>query len=391
MANRLSMKYIFSVRVVMFYFLLVISQSVEAQSNFDIEKVEFEIRDRWENFIPKLVALNSEDETQDVVNQVNKELLDFYGLTSFEPSQITAETYLCSSDFSWRFDSGILEISVQLARGMKCGDVDGELYFDLNNGGLKLSQEDIPLHTLFTSTGYFEFMEKYWIDNVKYAFDMEALSYYRAEGEDGGYRALKRDLYEEIGWYTVDTGYFNCHSYFTPYPESLRCYNPVAESTVPIYSVIPYLSDFGKKVLLQDDYTAMEGIERLLYERRMASQIPKRVVVYGAIDNKYEFAMSLDINRISAEGQYWYLSKKQNIKLLGALSPNYFYLEEYTNGMNTGIFVFNVGEEYESEAFGLYGENESRYVEGYWQKSVGSTHLPIFIYSVQQFGWQNIR
>jgi hypothetical protein len=325
------------------------------------------------------------------VNRVNTEILDYYSLTSFEPSQITEETYMCSSDFIWIFDSGILELSVQFAGGMKCGDVDEDLYFDMKNGGIRLSHEDIPIHTLFTPKGYFEFREKYWIDNVKYAFDMEVQAYERAEGEDGGSYAQKRDLFADIGWYTFDTGHLYCHSYFSPYPESLRCYNPVAETTIPIDSVLSYLSDFGKKVFLKDDYTNMEGIERLLYERRMVSQIPKIVVVYGAIDNKYEFALSVDIEETSAEGHYYYLNKNQEIKLLGALSPNYFYLEEYTNGTNTGIFVFNVEDEYETEAFGLYGEKESRYVEGYWQKSSGDTRMPIFIYSVSQFGWQNLR
>jgi hypothetical protein len=60
-----------NVRIAVIFFLLIFSESSEAQHSFDVKKVEFEIRDRWDNFIPMLSALDKEEETQELVNPKN--------------------------------------------------------------------------------------------------------------------------------------------------------------------------------------------------------------------------------------------------------------------------------------------------------------------------------
>lgn len=100
------------------------------------------------------------------VAEINKKILEHFGLNSFENSSLEDFVH-AGLTFSWEATGEVFYLNYEgeMIVGRSHHD-EGEMVFDLNNGKL-LEYTPIPFQALFTPEGYFEFLNKHWLDRFE--------------------------------------------------------------------------------------------------------------------------------------------------------------------------------------------------------------------------------
>ncbi len=237
--------------------------------------------------------------------------------------------------------------------------VEGELFFSAKTGE-QLTYFDIPFQALFSLNGYLTFMQRFWLPVVKNEFK-EAIACADSEPYCS---------YYDVSGYSVDGNKFSMSLTNDCYPRVIRACAPSASLTLSVDSLTEYLSDQGKKILFEDTYTAKTGVDKLLYNRAVANDIPKNIFLFGKTNGKYPFSMALTIDDSfrTVDGCYYYDNKWEKLTLTGLqLDEVSTELEESVGEKITGYFVLNRSAKYARDAFPVYGPGtESIYLSGFW-------------------------
>ncbi len=293
------------------------------------------------------------------VAKINAAILDLFMINSYYQSEL--------EEFRWydvEFHSEVKEGIVFIAfageyYGAYPSYVEEELFFSASTGE-KLTYLDIPFQALFSLDGYLTFMQRFWLPVVKNEFK-EAIECADSEPYCS---------YYDVSGYSVDGNKFSMSLTNDCYPRVIRACAPSASLTLSVDSLTEYLSDQGRKILFEDTYTAKIGVDKLLYNRAIANDIPKNVFLFGKINGKYPFSMALTIDNSfrTVDGCYYYDNKWEKLTLTGLqLDEVSTELEESVGEKITGYFVLNRSAKYARDAFPVYGPGtESIYLSGFW-------------------------
>lgn len=201
--------------------------------------------------IPKLRDLSSDN--NQVAEMVNSFILDRFMITGFVQSDLEGFTW-----YEVRFSSEIKENILYISFtgeyfGAYLNPISEELFFDLNTGA-PLKFTPIPFQALFTSSGYSEFINKYWLEGVKIEFEKAI--------ECAGMEPYC--TYYDITGFAVDSNMLSISLTDDCYPHVVEGCSPVYEIAVELDTIKPYLNNLGKYILIESTYLKLSPIEKFL-------------------------------------------------------------------------------------------------------------------------------
>jgi hypothetical protein len=311
--------------------IFLINTLIGYSQEFVVEKVQLTetVDNKYVSEIPRLK--DKSDDNNPVVDRINSQILDRFMINSYVQSELEEFRWYevgCSSEIK----DSILYISFAGEYyGAYPNYVLDELFFDLKSGeSLKLTV--IPFQTLFTLSGYLDFLNKYWLEGVKNEFETAIecaefepyCSYY-----DINYEVDSNKLYISL---TNDC-----------YPHVAQGCSPIYSKTIELDSIKQYLNDIGKYMLLESNYMIMTPIEKFQENERLEEKVSNNLFLFGKIGDKYSFSMAINIvEKEQIFGLYYYDSKLQKINLKGQSNDNTMFLTETVNAKQTGYFEFNI-------------------------------------------------
>jgi len=287
--------------------VILVNLFISYSQNIVVEKVKIieTIDKKYASEIPKVKNLL--DKNNPVIKKINKQILDYFMINSFNQSEIEEFRWYGVS-FDYEIKEDILYISISGTHyGAHSAYVEDKMYFDLKTGEL-LKFTIIPFQALFTLTGYLDFINKYWLKGVKKEF-LDA-------SECAGIKPYC--TYYDISSYSVNGNKLSVSLKEDCYPYVSRACSPIFEILVELDSIKQYLNDIGKYILFESNYFSKSSIEMFLENERLKEKLPENFFIFGAIDNKYSFSMAININKDNqVSGYYYYNSKFQKIELNG--------------------------------------------------------------------------
>ena len=334
-----------------------------AQNNIIIESIEFTetVDNQYLSYIPKLVdKANSHNEA---VAKINKQILDIFMLESYKQEEL--------SEFRWyevNFQSEIQKDIAYIAfaaeyYGAYVSQVSDKLFFDLKTGEL-LDPLDIPFQALFRIDSYFDFISKYWLDDVNLELDA-AKSCSGVQPSCSPYDINYSGYFEDelALQITLDSNCFN---------HALQACSPVVSKIITVAELEPYLNSFAIG-LFKNSYFEPNNteIDKYLYKRSKLDNIPNNIFIFGKIDGQYPFSMAINLaknsNKIS--GYYYYDNNPNHEALIlqGEYNEAGFKLQESVDNETTGDFIFTWSNEYSPDSYlASYLNGESLYLSGSW-------------------------
>jgi hypothetical protein len=94
------------------------------------------------------------------------------------------------------------------------------------------------------------------------------------------------------------------------FPHAARACSPQVEQAIPPATISPFLSSFGKYVLLESNYVRMSRLEQFLFTRKHFRNIPNHCYVVGSIAGKYNFSLALRLPDAHSDGVTVIISTK---------------------------------------------------------------------------------
>lgn len=358
--------------------LLILSYLSSNSQNIIVQKIKMKNLSYIENvsYIPKLK--DEKNPKNIVVEKINKQILEFFYINSFQQNEVE-EFRWYDVIFSHEIKQNILCLMIEgeWGGGPYPSYLDADIYFDLQTGEM-LQMPTIPFQSLFTLSGYMDFLQKYWLKGVKKEFiDIEKCaemkpycSYYDIIIDS----ASKKKLYVSL--------VFPC------FPHVAEACSPEFSITLEINSISQYLNDVGKYILLESNYFSKTHVEKYLENKKLKNKLQENIFIFGKIDNKYPFSLAINVAKDGiVKGFYFYDSKMQNISLLGEKIDNTIFLTETIENKQTGFFEFkywNTLYRNLKNEFALYDEKEELiYLTGFWTNSEKTKQLPIIIYEIK--------
>lgn len=234
--------------------------------------------------------------------------------------------------------------------------------------------QNIPFETLFTVKGYFNFINKFWINDIR-----RELSESENCAEEEPMFCSMWDI--EIN--SLNSEFMIIQLSDVCYPRRARACEPSLKKKVHYNDFEDYLNQFGKELFLNlRDY----GSDYLLaYKETLKKRdLRHKIYLFGAIDNKYPFSMGLYIDdNGNAEGYYYYDNKQVWIDLKGELSENKLILNEFHKFKKTGSFTFNFPR---NSLYDLSTYSDFTYIlddiKGIWYNQDNSKRLDIRISNI---------
>ena len=311
--------------------VFLINTLISYSQEFDLEKIQLTetVDNKYVSEIPRLK--DKSDDNNPVVDRINSQILDRFMINSYVQSELEEFRWYevaCSSEIK----DSILYISFAGEYyGAYPSYISDELFFDLKSGEL-LKLTVIPFQTLFTLSGYLDFLNKYWLEGVKNEFETAIEC---AEFEP-------YCSYYDIN-YEVDSNKLSVSLTNDCYPHVAQGCSPVYRISVELDSIKQYLNNIGKYILLESKYMTLTPIEKFLENEKLIEKIPDNVFLFGKIDDRYPFSMAINIDkREQISGLYYYDSKLQKINLKGQIKDDTMFLTETVNAKQTGYFEFNI-------------------------------------------------
>jgi hypothetical protein len=196
--------------------------------------------------IPHAVSNRPDDR----VDKINSVILEYFDLKSFESDQ--AEDFSWSSlSFETEMDENIIAIHI---RGSYLGpypsEIDDVLF--ISKSGYKMDAVDIPFYTLFKHDSYFNFLDKYWNGKCEVAMQKAA----ECAGGLPSCSCLDMSVSAANDNLVIATS-GDC------FPHAAQACNPKATAQISLKDLAPYLSDFGKKVVVEQGYYSKTALEQL--------------------------------------------------------------------------------------------------------------------------------
>ncbi|MCL2596409.1 MAG: hypothetical protein FWD66_01855 [Paludibacter sp.] len=341
------------------FLLFLLVACVSFGQDIVVEKVRLTNNDNDVSEIPRVKDLKNANNV--AVEKINAQILDRFMITGFEQNEKLAEELTnwfgieCSSELK----DDILYIWLSgTYYGAYDNDIEDCFYFNLKTGE-ELQMSEIQFQSLFTLSGYLDFINKYWLKGVKKEFK-EAIKCADSEPYCS---------YYDID-YSVDENKLSISLNDDCYPRVVRVCSPYYNLSIPLDSVKTYLNDVGKYILVESDYFSKSPIDKFIENKRLKEKIPDNVFLFGKIDDKYPISMAICIdkqNQIS--GYYYYDNKLQKLNLYGGKNGEDILLTEEVNGKITGFFELKISKDYNSKGFFIMAnsnEENDEYLTGKW-------------------------
>lgn len=340
------------------------------KAEFQVETVEFtETVD--EQYVSRLPRLFSETPVaQSIVEEVNMIILDQFMIESFDPDE-QEEFRWYEVRFTHEINKGILFISYTGEYyGAYLSQVEEELFFDLTTGQL-LPSSEVPFQALFTLAGYLDFMNEYWLELARPAFE-EAIACADIDPYCSHY---------DIGEYSVSNDSISLALVDDCYPRVVMACAPFVELKLSLAEIKPYLNDHGVELLLSETQTTKKGVDKFLRDQSIAGAMDMNAFyLFGKIDDAHAFSMALqtEINSNRIRGYYYYDSQLAKIELNGVQEDEMIRLDETVNDEKTGTFTLNFSQEYQEEAYVMYDDyGNGIYITGTWSNADGSKQFDV--------------
>ena len=335
-----------------------------------VEKVVLEAGEEGAK-IPRLT--DQANANNPIVEKINLFILDRFMLESFNADEI--------EDLRWSgldFESDIQDdIFFFFFGGEYYGAypnyVMESLFFDLKTGE-QLSYQTIPFQALFTPYGYLNFLNRYWLKDVKAQFE-EAIECSETEPYCSYYDITYQLRNNQLVASLVE----DC------YPRVIRACAPGYSVQVPFDSIRNYLSPLAKEHIFTESYPKQMGIDQYLKHQELYPKISENMYLFGKIDGKYAFSMALEFSKSKGEitGYYYYDRKQQKISLKGEEGDHVINLIETVDGQKTGSFLLDWNGGYADDRFVIYTNEGSYHLKGSWSSPDGSRKLPIVFTEVK--------
>jgi hypothetical protein len=297
----------------------------------------------------------------DRVDKINAIILEYFDLKSFESDQ--------APDFSWsnltlntEMDENTIAIHI---RGSYMGpypsEIDDILFID--KGGYKMDAVTIPFHTLFAHDGYYTFLNVYWSEKC-YAAMAEA-----TQCADQAPSCTCDDILVTNANQTITlltTG--DC------YPHAAEACNPKATVSVALPDLAPYLSDFGKKIVGEEDYYNKSALQQFNIANEYRYKLPNvmfiRFDIVNAQDDSQADGAMLGLQLIpdddpfsgKIEGWFKYINLDGDpVQISGQYAEDGTINLKDPNGYLDGDFSFQFG----SKGEGQYDPSQGYELQGH--------------------------
>lgn len=301
------------------------------------------------------------------VAAINIALLEWLELPGYQ-SESDEISYLVDFESEVKADIVYIHITGEYY-GAYPNPVDEEFFFSLSTGE-RIENKDLSFQSLFTLSGYLDFMNKFWLTpQLKTAFQ-------KANACAG---LTPYCSYYDIKRYAVDGNKLKVWLEDDCYPHAVQSCSPEYSISVPMDSVKRFLAPYAQKALTIDNYTKLKGISKLQYNQKVRPGIPYTMYLFGLIDGKYAISMALtvDLNTNVLTGYYYYDKKRQPLQLKGTFANNILDMTETVNNQQTGKFYFTFSNESNEDAFPLHDPSETIYLNGTWLSMDGAKKYKI--------------
>ncbi len=342
----------------LFLFLFIFATFANYGQNITVEKIRLTGNYGRVSEIPKVT--DPKNANNAVVEKINLQILDRFMITSFEQNEESIEEFHWSEvECSSELKNEILFIRFSgTYYGAYDNSVEDCLYFNLKTGE-ELQISEIQFQTLFTLSGYLDFINHYWLNGVKEEFktaiecagDEPYCSYY-----DIDYAVNENKLILSLNG--------DC------YPRVSRACSPSYNLSVPLDSVKTYLSDVGKYILIESDYFSKSPIDKFIENRQLKEKIPDNIFFFGKIDNQYPISMAICIDKQNQISGYYYDDNKlKKMHLYGEQKGEEIRLTEELNGKITGFFELKMSKDYDNQGLFIMANSSDKndqYLTGKW-------------------------
>lgn len=272
-------------------------------------------------------------------------------------------------DFRYQMEQNMLLITMDIISFSAHGDeMYGEtLLFDLTTGS-KITVGEIPFSALFSTKGYFDFLNaRGWSDSVKSAFDESFVRMSNAESADEAnlYYGNRDTIYRAAKFF-VDYNFYNEEFHFWRDAESyvticwaMRCYEPCYKDVCSIEEMKPYLSVVGENYLC--NRKEMSQIERAIWKKQLCQQIEYCLYMEMYTGRKENETCRIAINYDDPQNVYGYLYDDSNQieEIEGVFSDGTVTLHT----SNFGDITFNMDSLFQYRA-----RDRKKYVGCYWNR-----------------------
>ncbi len=339
--------------------LFLLNASFVFSQQIIVEKVKLieTIDSQFVSEIPRVKDLNNKNSK--IVEKINAEILDRFMINSFNQSDL--------DEFRWHEVECGSELKGDILyiwfKGGYYGPYlsygEDDFYFSLKTGEL-LKLTEIPFQSLFSLSGYLDFLNKYWLDGVKKEF---ATAIKCAELEP-------YCSYYDIYSYAVEKDKLVIDLIDDCYPHVVMACSPNYRKSIKLDSIKPFLSDLGRYMLIESNYMSKSIIEKFNENILLKPRMPNNLFFFGKIDNKYAFSMAINIDSTKkVTGYYYYDNKREKISLKGQSFNETISLVESHDQKTTGFFELMISKNHNSDGLFIYNyENDynSKYLTGKW-------------------------
>lgn len=299
--------------------------------------------------VPKISAKN--EHNSKIASKINNWILEEYGMENWQDKNAGrwGQASLTLEGFDIINDILILK-TYQTSRG---ADMNRRYFFSLLSGD-EISKAEIRLSSLFKYNEYLNFIEKYW-----YAGLEEALL---ESNKCCDFDDYKNQIYENyyVWGYTINENSLTLMDYrWGPFGVCWGACSLAYIKTIPIKEIKPLLNDFGTKLINAGGYRtdsynfrgydSETKLEDIRNSNNLVKLMPKNIFLFGAIDGKYKFKLSVKIENNNSiqtvTGFYQYYSKEnQKIIIKGYVENNNLELNEYIKGEINGHFSIDLNK-----------------------------------------------
>lgn len=307
--------------------------------------------------IPRLKDLSNEKNP--VVEKINAKILEIFIINSFKQKEIEHFTW-----FDVTFESEIKDEILYISYsgeyyGAYPNLVEEEIFFSLKSGE-PLAYKSIPFQSLFTLSGYLDFLNKYWLKDIEQEF--------KEATECAGFEP--HCSYYDID-YSFDNKKLSASLTIDCYPRVALACAPEKNISIEIDSIKEYLNEVGKYIFFKSNYSTKSPIEKFLENNKLKKKMDNNLFIFAKIDNKYPISMAVTlVDEEEVSGYYYYDKKKQKLSLKGKRTDNLITLTEKINGKETGYFEFTILNKYKLNSFLLSAQyGNDKYISGKWMNS----------------------
>lgn len=293
---------------------------------------------------PRLNSLSKEN--SEVVEKINTQILSGLNLDGYEEEDMYSQEDRDEMNmFKWSdltYSSEIREDMLYLTFSFFYNTayplyIEKSYYFDLKTGELQ-TYWDIPFQTLFTLSGYLDFINMYWLDSVKIKFE-EAVE---CAGEEEPFCGIY-----DIDSYHIDTNKLSLSLSSDCFPRYIQSCTPYLTISVELDSIEDHLSDIGKYMLLESDYFTKTKIEQFVENDSLSKHFQDHMFIFAKIDGKYPVSIAIQTDEHDQISGYYYYDKKRiNLALKGEIKNHILSMVETFKGEVTGLFELQLDPEY---------------------------------------------